>query len=278
MAGTDRTAAAGRGGGAVLLIAVLATASLAGGAAAHASSEDHGTLTFHDTEDGPPQSSPGGVEDPVEIACEFWIRGANASHAHGTILAHHDLSSRHPHTHEPARWNASADASQRASFEVGPLTLHEDDVWEVQTTTGTEDHTTRLHRVEYEACPRKPPAASPPDEHVPEPCLSEIRAEARESGDVALAWNGTGADGFHVYRATGGELEHRAQTVEASFVDEETRAHTTYQYRVATSTDVDPGACPAATVTAIPFLASSLAAFAAAVGGLGVVVGLRDGR
>lgn len=132
-------------GTAALVVALL---GLAGLASAHTDTDEHGTLTLHDEQDGEPVAANG----TAELACEVWVHGSNVTHANGTILASH-ADDGGEHTHEVAEWEGAANSSGGWDFETGPFTLHADGHWKLASTAGADaSHTTERHAVTYTTC------------------------------------------------------------------------------------------------------------------------------
>lgn len=130
---------------AVLAVVLL---GLAGLASAHTDTDDHGTLTLHDEQDGEPIAANGSAE----LTCEVWFRGYNVTEDQGTILASHD-DGFGAHTHEVAEWEGTANSSGGWDFEAGPFTLHADGEWQLASTAGSDaSHTTERHTVTYSTC------------------------------------------------------------------------------------------------------------------------------
>lgn len=372
----DRTVHAGgslQASSGIALIIVLVLAGLATGASAHAGSSAHGSLTFHDAEQAQAASSSQG--DPLELSCEFWVRGYDMSHANGTILATHDPDDREAHTHELGTWAGAENASGGWDFKAGPFTLHAEGDWLVQASAGEADHTTEAHEVSYEACEDEAQplpgeeagdCEGPPDvkafndgtaivvdwephqdpddtahydvyrsedgernvshvaridgeettyrdhaidpgttyvyyvtgtdegaeaegepcdharvtssEHRAPPCPQNVRAEAREEGEIALSWKAVdGADTYKVYRSTSETEFYQIATVQdPGHVDPDTEEETTYEYRVSAANEVGQSErCPRVEATAIPSFPTGVAIAAAAIGGAGAILALR---
>jgi len=111
------------------LAGLMVVGAFAGGAAAHVS-DDHGELTFHDSENGEPQTSTATEPDPVELTCEFWVKGHNLSHQSGWINA---TSGSGPSVEVTTvgTFNGTENEDGTYDFEAGPFTLEQTDTYRI---------------------------------------------------------------------------------------------------------------------------------------------------
>ena len=260
------------------LVALMAFGAMAGGAAAHTETDEHGTLTFHDSRDGEPETADGAFEQG-QLGCEFWIRGYNMSHPNGTIVAHHQLGGPTAHTHEVANWTGTENASGGWDFEVGPITLHDSGQWRIQSTAGeTRAHETESHTFDYAECPDD---HEEPAEDQPPACPENLKAQAQQNENIRLDWEASAnASAYHVYRAQAdGEMTHVAEVNDTSYTDTETEAETTYTYEVTAANGAGEAEdCHTVEVTAIPFFGNPALVAMAALGSVGAVGALRVRR
>lgn len=132
----------------VMLGAALALGTVPGDVLGHEG--DHGWLTFHDSEEGQPQSVSPLTDEPAELACEFWVEGHEMTQAEGTLeAARASDPTLAPRT--LAEWNGTADGAGGYSFETGPLTLDTADVYRVWAEIDG-DHRTPSREILYRPC------------------------------------------------------------------------------------------------------------------------------
>lgn len=208
----------------VLLIGVLALTALAAGALAHSDSEDHGTITFHDRQDGPPQSSATVFADPVEVECQFWIRGYDMTHDHGQIEAQLGLSLT-AEIQVLGEWNGTENGDGGHDFVAGPFSLRESG--NVSIRASMDGHGSRDHDVRFEAC-EGDTVQAPPE------CPLNLRIDLDSNNEVALRWNASArAEAYAIYRSHANESFHKLAEVNATaFLDANVDANVTYDYRI----------------------------------------------
>lgn len=267
------------------LIAIMAFGAMAGGAAAHRGTEEHGTITWHDSKDGPPQTHTGGKysRGAVNLTCEFWVKGYNMSDDDGHIGAEFNYRSGNPevtYVEVAGNWTGEANESGGWDFVAGPFTLSENGTVRGFASTGEENHsgredrqnfthTTEDHRISYTACQEEQG-----DEEKRPACPKNVQAQALPNESVRLTWNASeDADTYHVYRGEDHETrEHVAQVNDTSYTDTETEAQQTYRYEVrAEGPGGENPSCPSVAVTAIPFFGNPALVAMAAVGSIGAV-------
>lgn len=273
----------------ILLVGLLVFGSVAGTATAH-EGDDHGTLTFHDGEDGEAGSPKATAEDRIELECEFWVRGHNVSQPEGEIRSRHE-SGAGPHSHRVSVYDGSANDSGGWDLEEGGFTLHQEgDDWQIWAQTG-ENHTTEVYHVSYEACEQTRSSEErgerrfedrrvqlPRSEGQAPACPEDLRTEARGNEDVNLTWNASAnAKSYHVYRASGDQgFEQVAEVENTSYHDAGTEAETTYRYQVtAANASGEAEDCPIAEVTAIPYFGQQGILALTAVSGIAALVLVR---
>lgn len=207
-----------------LVVAVVALTAVAAGALAHTDSEDHGTITFHDRQDGPPQSSASVTADPVEVDCRFWIRGYDMTHAQGQIEAQTGLSVT-ADVHLLGEWNASQNADGGYDFVAGPFTLEESGNWTVWASM--DGHESQDHDVRFQACEGD-------DVRAPPECPQDLRIGLTDEDEVSLRWNASAqAEAYAIHRALANEsLSKIAEVNATAFLDTDVDANATYDYRV----------------------------------------------
>ncbi|PSG97141.1 hypothetical protein BRD56_06920 [Thermoplasmatales archaeon SW_10_69_26] len=143
------------------LAGLMVVGAFAGGASAHPF-EDHGEVTLHDSEDGEPQTSTATESDPVELTCEFWVKGHNLSHQSGWINA---TTSSGPTVTviTVGTFNGTENENGTYDFEAGPFTLEETDDYDIYLRFDAEGlHGPPQHNVEYEACDGSGDGGTPP--------------------------------------------------------------------------------------------------------------------
>lgn len=273
------------------LVALMAFGAMAGGAAAHKNTDDHGTITWHDSEDGEAQTHTESKysEGAVELHCEFWVKGYNMSDDDGHIAAEHNYRSGNPdvtYVEVAGNWTGEQNESGGWDFVAGPFTLSEDGL--VRGFASTDDanhsgeadhddfnHTTETHRISYEACEDEQEQEQRPA------CPENVEAHAQQDESIELTWNASeDAEIYHVYRGEDHEnREHVAQVDGTSYTDMETAADQTYRYEIrAEGPGGENPSCPSVAVTAIPFFDSPALVAMAAAGSLGAVAVARRPR
>lgn len=159
------------------LAMLAAIVTLAGAGAAH-TSDEHGQLTFHDTEDGPPSE---------DLSCQFWIEGHRMSHANVTIQVVHDRrEDRHVHTAVEAQ--GAENANGTFDVRIGPLERHSHvEAGEQWFTAKMGDgHSTNVSRVTYTVCEGfvwPLPGEDPHGCQAPETVTARV-----EGGAVVVEW------------------------------------------------------------------------------------------
>ena len=276
----DRTHNEQRRGIGFALIGLMAFGAVAGGAAAHVSSEDHGEVTLHDSEDGEPQTSTATEPDPVELTCEFWVKGHNLSHQSGWINA---TSGSGPSVEVTTvgTFNGTENENGTYDFDAGPFTLEESDDYLLFVHLRAEggDHGPPNHDVNYKTCDGS--GDGDQTQTQPPACPANLEAHAMQTEDIRLDWDASAnASTYHVYRAQAdGEVTHAAQVNDTSYTDTETEAETTYTYEVTAANEAgDAEDCPTAEVTAIPFFSNPALVAMAAIGSVGAVGAMRVRR
>jgi hypothetical protein len=261
------------------LAGLMVVGAFAGGASAHASSEDHGEVTLHDSEDGEPQTLTATEPDPVELTCEFWVKGHNLSHQSGWINA---TSGSGPSVEVTTvgTFNGTENENGTYDFDAGPFTLEETDDYYVYLRFDAEgQHGPPQHDVEYEACDGS--GDGDQTQNQPPACPANLQAHAQQNENVRLGWDASAnASTYHVYRATeDGDMQHVAEVESTNYTDTETEAETTYTYEVTAANEAGEAEnCPTAEVTAIPFFGSPALVAMAALGSVGAVGALRVRR
>jgi hypothetical protein len=195
MDATDQRMGTVRRGTGFALIA-LALAALAGlvaiadTGAAHASDE-HGELTFHDSEDGPPTD---------DLQCEFWVKGHGMSHENATIRITHDTGGRDIHGMTLTEVNGTQNENGTYDFEAGPFEWHhhsgsESEQWFRAYMEG--DHRTEIHEVDYSHCEDFQWWLPGDDPHA---CRAPSTVEAHvDNGTVVVEWSGEPSEDEHQY-------------------------------------------------------------------------------
>lgn len=279
MSRTDRTDGTLRRWTGLALVGLVVLGSMVGGAAAHEASDEHGTLTFHD-EKGAAKAS--NNSSPIELECDFWIRGHGVTHEEGVIRSSHDPGPGR-HSHRVSVYETNASGPGDPDFEEGPFRLHNGgDDWQIWAT-GHEDHTTRTYNLTYTPCEdggedgRADRFEARPTPSAPT-CPKNVQAQALGDEAVNLTWNASAdATSYHVYRASeDSRLEHLAEVNNTTFRDETTRAGTTYRYQVtAANGPSESDHCSPVQVTAIPVFADPALVVLASTGAVGALAALR---
>ncbi len=239
---------------AAILVAVFTVLALmiAPGAFAH-ESEEHGILTVHDEEGGPPTH---------EVHCEFWVEGRGLDHPEGNLTLGVFLGGPSASTPVIDNWTGVENLNGTYDFNGGPYIIDRgQDIFDLfaWAAMGEEDnHTTPWVGMFYRECP--PPPTCSPDislsaiAHEDESVTVEAHDLDREAGlERAVA----GTDDF----------EHVATLDEGNttFRDTGTEAETTYEYRLVANGET----CATVEVTAIPVFPGLIVASLATVAGLG---------
>jgi hypothetical protein len=248
------------------LIALMAFGAMASGAAAH-TSEEHGEVTVHDSEDGPPAK---------DIECEFWVKGHGVTNETGEIRLFHQQAD-FSNIETLATFEGEPNGTGTYDFHEGPFTYEhgwgDHYVYAIWNQSDSDElHRTENYEIRYDACEEE---AEPPA------CPEDLRAQAHGNEDVTLGWNASAdADSYHIYRATeDGEMTHVAEVNATSYMDTETEAETTYTYEVTAANEAGEAEdCPTAEVTAIPFFGGPALVAMAAVGSVGAVAAVRTRR
>jgi hypothetical protein len=253
------------------LIALMAFGALSGGALAHGegTAEDgsHGTITVHDTEDGPPTDS---------IECEFWVGIHNMTHSSGTLEATQREGHAHAHGHDLGNgtWVGTENETGTGyDFYGGPYTTHAADTYRIEVFTFMEDgnHSEGII-VDYRACDQ-PPREEP---RSPEG-VDGIQVQAMNDGSIELSWDAPDrAEEYTVMRGTGEGYVEIATVENTTYVDTDTEAETTYEYRIDAANEGGQNlGCQYAEATTIPFFPSPALVAMAALGSVGAVGALR---
>jgi len=265
----DRTNNKLRRGIGFALVALMAFGAMAGGAAAH-DSKEHGEVTIHDEEDGPPT---------VHVECEFWVKGHNITHEEGEIWLSH-VAPQHSDSKHLGDFEGEADGDGNYTFFEGPFNFSHGEWGDHMVNARMDDdaHSTEYQHMNYQPCENED---QPPEEETEPPaCPQNLQAHAQQNENVLLGWDASAnASTYHVYRATeDGEMTHVAQVNDTSYTDTETEAETTYTYEVTAANEAGEAEnCPTAEVTAIPFFGNPALVAMAALGSVGAVgaLGLR---
>jgi hypothetical protein len=226
-----------------LMGALLAMTPLA---AAH-ESEEHGIITVHDEEDGPPASGP--TTDPShDLHCEFYVRGSGLETQEGEIRAFLFLGGPSAHSETLGNWSGEMSENGTFDFEAGPFSFDRDipDLFIAGILPEDSNHSTPWVKVRFHACEDEEPEESscPPD--------LELAAVPNDDGTVQVTAHGLTGEA-ELMRTQSGDaagvtvamLDQGNNTV----LDHETEAHVTYEYALV----VDGETCATLEVTAIPF-------------------------
>lgn len=212
------------------LAALAGVISLAPTSSAHVSDE-HGELTFHDTEDGPPAD---------ELTCRFWVEGHGLSHANVRIQVVHDRG-RDRHDHTLIETEGAPNGNGTYDFAVGPLERHSHIEAGEQWVTAKmgANHSTSVARVDYTVCEDFQwwlPGDDPHGCHAPRTVTARV-----EGGAVVVAWADEPVRDEHelthiVERAPGGSRDFREIARPApnatSYRDADVEQGETYHYFV----------------------------------------------
>lgn len=222
-------------------------------------------LRVHERADGPVVREISG--------CEFFVEGRHVRVDGGELR----LNALRGPGDDPRRIGEVASDDMRAEedgdgrrFLVGPFEAPEDGRFQVQLVVerdGQEQVAAASSFFEVERCSTTPPA-----------CPPNLEAEPSSGRPIFVDWDGVNAaDGYRVYRSTGGGAEELVAEVDVDFFsDTEVEPGTTYQYRVTAFNEQGESAgCATVEATAIPVFGAPLVAALALVGGLGAFAMLR---
>lgn len=246
----------------IVLAGIAALIAVAGAGSAHAS-EEHGEITLHDGPDEPPTT---------QLHCNFWVKGDGMTHEDGVIEA---LQTRETEEieHRVGFWNVSRNGSTDA-FTAGPFTLPSGwGNYSFRAAVNGSDHATAWsEEIGYNVCD---------DEGGPPSCPKNVKAEAKENGEIELSWGSVEeADSYKIYRSgEGAAFSKFASTRDPGFVDRATEVEQSYRYRVVAANEAgESQQCPIVEATAIPFFPATGTAGYAAVAFLGTLAAVHLGR